>query len=861
MRPIFRAALKGALLTTTVIGFSAGAYAQPSEVEEIVVEGIFIPDEKRATSEISNVLDEEALARTGDSDIAVTLQRVTGLSLVRGKFVFVRGLGERYSSALLDGSALPSPEPLRRVVPLDVFPNALLGGALVQKTYSPQFPAEFGGGLIEVRTKAVPDEQFAEFGVSLGYNTASTGKTGLSYYGGGLDILGIDDGTRNRPQALIDNPLLENISDAENAAIAEEIANRWTIDAEKNAPDIGLDFVYGDRFDGDEQSLGIIFAANYDSGFTNKFGERNTFVSTAQGITTNDRISPEVCDNPEFDGGGEDCGLRSTEWEIALNGLFSAGLEIDSDNTVKFTSLILRKSTREATIEKGEFAADPGTLRTESRIDWVSQQLWTNQLSGEHYLDLFSGDVFDNTQINWRALYATAERNTPLRRTTRYEFDDVLGQFELLTRTDANRTDWGQLKDNIYDVGLDIVQPSTIGDYQIDWKGGIGYQDKDRVSDVQRYAFLIPGAVNRDLLQLVPEIIFGPANIGPGQILLGEFIDNTDQFEAGLELFHLYGQFDAQLTDTIRLAAGFRYEDSEQTSDTIDRATDERVFITQKGEYLLPAITATWEFYDNMQFRLAYSQTLSRPDLRELSSATFLDPDRDRPIRGNPELTITEITNYDARWEWYFGPGQFATIGVFYKEFTNPIERTFGILGEGPLRSFVNNPSAELLGVEAEIEYILPINDWLGDSWRSAEFYVKANAAFIDSEITIDQDATQAQQTDTVRRLQGQSDVLANFQIGFDDFETGEKANLLLNFTGDRIDDVGLFGVPNVVEKPPILLDFNYSRRLEVFSGDFEVSFKAQNILNDDFLLTVGDEVFEQYEIGRSFSLGVKTFF
>jgi len=190
------------LMGTTALAVSGVALAQdtgPEIADEIVVRGINIPDEKRATSEISAVIDRESFVRTGDSDIAGALARVAGLSISEGKFVIVRGLNERYSSVTLDGSPLPSPEPLQRVVPLDLIPTSFLEGSLVQKTYSPQYSAEFGGGLVELRTRSIPDENYFSLSLSTGINTVTNAQDGLTYDGGDLDWLGFDDGTRSIP--------------------------------------------------------------------------------------------------------------------------------------------------------------------------------------------------------------------------------------------------------------------------------------------------------------------------------------------------------------------------------------------------------------------------------------------------------------------------------------------------------------------------------------------------------------------------------------------------------------------------------------------------------------------------------------
>lgn len=213
MKIKFNTAL-GALLGTTAFTIVSSAMAQDAPAidtssidDEIVVRGTNIPDEKRATSEIAAVLDEASFQRTGDSDIASALRRVTGLSISDGKFVIVRGLNERYSTVTIDGSPLPSPEPLRRVVPLDIIPTSILSGSLVQKTFSPQYSAEFGGGLIELRTKAVPDEFYFNVGASIGLDLATTAREGLTHDGGSRDWLGFDDGTRNLPPGLFGDPL------------------------------------------------------------------------------------------------------------------------------------------------------------------------------------------------------------------------------------------------------------------------------------------------------------------------------------------------------------------------------------------------------------------------------------------------------------------------------------------------------------------------------------------------------------------------------------------------------------------------------------------------------------------------------
>ncbi|WP_374764927.1 TonB-dependent receptor domain-containing protein [Yunchengibacter salinarum] len=870
--------LKRALMASWVVLLPATgqmAAAQDSDtqgmpggdIEEVVVQGQYVPDEKRNTSEISNVLDSEAFARTGDGDIAVALSRVTGLSMSDGKFVIVRGLGERYQTALLDGSLLPSPSPLRRVVPLDIFPTALLESVLVQKTFSPEYPGQFGGGVINMRTKAVPDEFFMEVGVGTEVNTATTFKRGLDYDGPNSEAFTFGGSLRDLPDPLSNaianstgtNSLL-GLSQQELEVAGESLPNRYSIDLEDNLPGLDMSFALGDVTNIDGTDLGFTFALDYDFDTQNKFGLRRTFAVREDGsLDINQDLSQAVCERSEFEGGGDDCGRRETRQNFSLNGLFSVGAEFNANHAVKATTTVLRQSTKSAVIEKGEFAFDPGTLFTRSRIDWVERQVWSNQISGDHAFDLIGGD-FQRTMVKWRANYSRADRDAPLRRQLTFEFFEFDQSTRLDPRFDRNETTFAALDDESIEAGIDIIQPVTVGEMPVDFKAGFTYYDKDRSSAFRRFNFEFPsaGQLPDTLLQRPPETIFGPRNIGPGGITLRDSTNPSDTFLGQFENVQAYVGVDAQVTPSLRLAAGMRLEDLSKQVDTFRIGpAGERIRVTLDAEQYLPAFTATWEFQPNMQFRLGYSQTIDLPDLRELSNSVFLDEEGFQQ-RGNPELELAEIENFDARFEWYFGNDESLSVAAFYKDFTNPIERTFNIRGLSIIRSFDNADSAELLGIEAELDKKLNFQNWFGWDWlgEDREFYIKTNVSVIDSEVTIIPDDNDLR-TNLERNLQGQSDFLYNATIGFDDYINGESAALVFNFTGNRIDDVGLEGRPDVIEEPPIMLNFVYRREIDMFDDTLELKLEAENLLFDDFLRKQGDRIAETYPIGASFSLGL----
>ncbi|MEM8799086.1 MAG: TonB-dependent receptor [Pseudomonadota bacterium] len=891
--------IKAILLASTVFlapGLAAAQTQQAPEeddaptpsnaagVEELFVTGTFIPDEKRATSEIADLIDAEDFLQTGDSDIAVALTRVTGLSLVDGKFVFVRGLGQRYSNAILDGAALPSPEPLSRTIPLDIFPTALIGGTLIQKTFSPEYPGQFGGGIISIRTKSIPEEAFLNLGVSTAFNTVSTIEDGLQFEGSTTDFLGIDGGLRSLPAELAADPLLESTFGADLEAAGEALPNIYSLDFEPLAPDVNINFSAGNRFDLGDFSLGVLVAIDYGSEQRNRNGVRNTFgafdVSSGE-LSTEDQINPEACIAAGLpDELVEGCGVRSTIWEVGLNGVLALGLDYGENHSVKYVTTVLRQTTQEGIIETGNRPSISDGIVADIRLDQIERQVWFNQLTGEHFLPIWgdSGFLTGDFQINWRAAYSAGDRDVQLRREYFYEFQPFFGLFSLSANDNGNLTSFGDLEDETLDFGLDITQPLTIANKLIDMKFGFAYLDQSRDSGFLRYFFDVPVGFGILELAQAPESIFSPENIAPGGFEISEFIDPSDAFTASFTNIQAYVGFDVELIpEKLRAAVGFRYENSEQLTTTTAAIflpnAGELITDTLEDEFFLPAVTLTYSFLENLQLRFAYSQTLSRPDLRELSLSAFLDNERDRIVIGNPDLVNTELENFDLRLEWYFARDEFVTLGFFYKDLTNPIERTFGLQGNVPFFSFINADNGKLIGVEGEVKKNLPINEWLDWSIvKDKEFYVQLNAAYIDSEVTIDFGPPgTVSPTNPVRPLQGQSNVIVNFRIGYDDFENGSRAAFLLNFTNDRIAEVGLgispepgelpTGSPDVIENPPLMVDFVYGKSFELADTAFEFTFKASNLLNDDIFLTQGDEIFENFTIGRTFSIGLKASF
>lgn len=810
------------------------AQQQPNLIEEISVIGQFVPDEKRGTDQISNVVGEEQFTRSGDSNIAESLKRVSGLSTVAGKYVYVRGLGERYATTLLNGAILPSPEPLNRVVPMDLFPTGVLESVLVQKTYSAAYPGEFGGGVLQMRTKKSTDEFFWNFASTVGVVDNATFKDGFTVPGGDTDWLGIDDGYRAPSAELLSATANNNqlkkksrftgvgVPVEELEAVGESFNNQYTPSQEETPPNVNVSTALGNFYDLGSSGMKLNYLASFD--YSNSWDvnriERNTYVPGSAGLDIQ-----------------EDLDFVGTENSVDLSAIVSAGLDLNENNNIRFTSLILRQTDDRVFQVEGETLDAPDLETTE--LQWVERQIASSQLQGDHYFPAFNEAV-----INWRYSDITATREAPDRRY--YRFDG--GEFS--SRVDGNIRSFDELEDNATEIGVDLTMV-FYGPMNSIITPKIGYvsSEKERDSEVRRFGFAFNGPIANDNELLVKplEEILAPENITEDGFVMRELTRPTDSYKANNSLEAFYGQVEFNFDDRLRLTFGGRQEDFEQVSTTFDlfRPTTS-ISADLKQKEFLPAFSATFINYDH-QFRFAYSETVSRPDFRELSTSPFINPETGREIFGNPNLDITSITSYDFRWEWYFGFADYVSAGYFYKEFVDPIEAVI-FSPVDPRVTYINAQSAENQGIEIEgykrLDFLGPLGE---------DFYVQGNVSFIDSFVNI-RESDLGSLTSSSRALQGQSDMLFNAQIGYEPY-SGTTATLLYHYFGDRIDSVGIEGAPDLIQEGYGELNFIFIKELD---RNWQITAKAKNMLDARSEITQGSLLTNGFNLGREFSLQVQ---
>ncbi len=832
--------------------------AEQRTLETVQVRYRYIPDERRSTSEVSSLLDAGDFQLQGDGDAAAALRRVAGVTTSDNKFVYVRGLNERYSSATLNGSPLPSPAPLRRVAPLDLFPTSALSGILVQKTYSPNLPGEFGGGLVDIRTRAVPDDRFLNVSFDISGDTETSFQSGLLYDGSDTDWLGIDDGARDLPGfdlATENYDFGRAFTDDSSLLVMQE---------GDVAPNFSFGVTAGDVYDlSTDITMGILGSVGYSNEWSTREGIRGQAVRPSIN-------SPEIAAEEQRE-------RRSTQNTVGVNALAVIGLELYQDHEVQFTALGTRSSEKEARTIIGTTEEDAGVFRDDS-LEWFERQLWTTQLRGEH--------VFPNLmdlEVEWRGSYSEAQRDAPFQLSNRYR-EDANGDFILSSSPAANRIQYSDVQDDTTDFGLDFKLPLQFnGDWfsEVNLLAGYSYVENDRFASVRIFDITgIGGLANANGIRL--DYIYSALfNGGPGSVQETGGIQFPEAYIATLETDAAYFQIDTQITPFVRAAIGGRYESAIQAVDTItlngpsagnfveaciERQADQSC---DSKEDFLPAATITVTPFQDFQIRFGYSETLTRPQFRELAPTQFVNTETDVSFVGNPFLQNASISNYDIRAEYYFDRGQFLTFGLFYKEMESPIEEVLVSIGNVTNTSFVNVPSAELYGFEVEYEQILPMFDWTNwDFFRDRDFTVKTNYTWSDSEISADgtiainggtptspvlSTVSAAGRIEDGRQLQGQSEHLFNLQLGLSNNDTGSEMNVLLNYASERIRSGESIadGLPAIIEQPPMTVDFVYSRPVDLGGAEYELSFNASNIFGDDF---------EAYQQGGGVTVDVDTY-
>jgi len=770
-------------------------------------------DERKQASVMSDFVGSEQMAKSGDSDAAAALTRVAGLTLIDGKYAVIRGMGDRYTQVLMNGAVMRSPDPSSQSVNLDLFPASILDSIEVQKTYSSDVPGAFGGGVIKLRTKALPEEDFFKVKVSSGGNSQVTGKGVISQQSSGSDYLGMDDGLRDLP---VTSEPFKNLSD-ERAKLFEL---RYQTKQQTARPNLGVSASFGQLFDVMGMDAGYQSYLSYNNKWSYQQGEQFSYGAGGGKLILNDDVDYE-----------------SSKYSVNVTGLLNAGIESEH-HELKSTTALIRKSHRITRVEEGKDSEADLYIR-ETELEWSERELFSQQFNAKHRLS-------QQLTVDWLLGFSSASLDTPDR--ISYSYDDEISQDINNLYFSKNQTERSflTLNDDSSNLGFNLswkIEPYSF--VKINAKAGYSFDTTERESQEKIYKAVWHNASNppQDIISSAnPNEVLSHDNIRDDGFIYKDLTPPSASFNATSETTAVYSLLETTWFDDLDVVLGARNESFSQQVHTFDFTSGEAIDIDQTTDNLLPSILATYRFTGAIQARFAMATTVNRPSMLELSSSRWHDPDSGDILQGNPRLTEATIDHFDARVEFYGAGANSVSLAYFNKSFDAPIERTL-LPSVDKVISFQNADSADNSGFEVDFRWdldFIPTGNYI---WG-----MSGNYSVIDSNVVLTAGHSEFSNT---RAMQGQSPYTMNLMLTLDNDEYGVESALVVNEIGERISQVSTGDVPHVFEQPFTALDFTLSKSLD--RGKF--SLKLKNILDSERLYLQGSETYKRSKPGIDFSM------
>jgi TonB-dependent receptor len=789
-----------------------------------------------------DAIGREEISRTPDGDAAEALKRVPGLSVVDGKFAYIRGLGERYSSTSLNGAPLASPVPDKNVVPLDMFPTNLLESVVTSKTYTPDQPGDYAGGHVELRTRDYPLQRELRFSVSTGYNTVTTFKDGLGYAGGGLDFLGFDDGTRDLPATIPADRQVRfgaGFSRAELETIGKSFGGDWGPTRQDLRPPLSASVSLGDAVQIFGRRLGYIGSLNWSDSpsMRGDYIERQFVGENETGVIA------------EIDYVG-----RHTVRNASLGGLINMAYELAPGHELRSNFVYSSLSEDEAREYEG-WNLDSNTDQLNTRIRFLGQSMSNGQVEGTHLLGWLGQSLLD-----WRAGYTRAARYEPGTREVLYR-QNPDGVFRWENFIQSGSVFHQELEDTGGSGAVSLQTPFTLRGLPSSLKLGASAQLRDRDVYTRRFRFSpAPGGfIDEEIRALQPNELLDPGHIARDGFEINEATFRSDNYTAADDRTAAFAMVDLSLHRRLRAVAGARIERTEQIVTPHDLGPQNQAPLEgadRSSTEVLPAVNVTFAWTPSVNLRAGAARTLARPELRELAPFNFADYAGGANVIGNPNLEITTIDNFDLRWEWFFRPSAVVSLSGFYKQFRNPIEVAI-LPSTELLKTWVNVESADNFGIEVEFRSDLGL---LSDELENVS--LNTNVTFVQSEVQTGgtvpvylpgTGSTEVTLSEEDRPLQGQSDYVINAGLTWIT-PWGASASGLFNRFGQRIDAVGGISLPAEYEEARSQLDLVFEQPLPQ-GASFKIS--ANRLMGNVVTFKQFDEVLREYDLGRSISVSL----
>jgi outer membrane receptor protein involved in Fe transport len=781
-------------------------------------------EEQRNATNIVSAITAEQIQKSPDGDAGEAVQRVSGVTVQDGRYVFVRGLGERYTTSSLNGARIPSPEPEKKVVPLDLFPSSLLEGITTSKTFTPDQPGDFSGAAVNLKTREFPARRVVTFSVSAGLNSAATGKDLMRAPFVGQEWRGLAGSERAIPSEAEAAGDLRGLDQSQINNVIGSFRNAWSGRADQGSPNGGFGLTLG----GEDPIFGQ--PVGYIGSFTYSYGQE---------IRAEEQRSLIIARGSGFEPLNQATGSTSRN-SVLWGGILNLSTRVGTRNKFGFNNNYNRSADNEAIRfagENDEFNVDLDV----TRLTFIERSVRSHQLTGEHLLG-------DDHMVDWSLTGSWVNRYEPDRSDIAYitEIDPVTLESQpvrwLGAARSATRT-FSDLDENAYEgqanYRLFLGSSATPAILKV----GTAYRAVDRTMDSRAFDITNRGLSPADR-QLAPEVIFAGPFAEDSRLSL--FVNaNGGRYDAQDRLGAGYAQAELQLTDRLRLIGGARLEHWTLDLNTLSSQGVETVTDIENTD-VLPALALNYQLREDQVVRVSASQTLSRPEYREISPVQSFEPIGGIITFGNPDLRRALIQNYDARWEWYPAPGEVLSVGVFAKRFEDPIERVFVTQTGGPANSFVNAENAHNYGVELEIRKGLGML-----TPALAPLTVFANTTLMQSEITPG-NTDISSLTSTDRPMVGQAEYVINSGLTYGN-GGGLSATALYNVVGPRIVEAGAQPFPDAYEQARHVVDLSVQFPL---IANTSLKLDAKNLLDSPIEIEQGGVIRSRYRTGREFSLG-----
>jgi hypothetical protein len=786
---------------------------------------------QRSNTALSSGLAADFIRRTPDKNTGEVLKRVSGTSIQDGKFVVVRGLSDRYNSAVINNALLPSTEPDKKAFSFDVIPSSLIDNIIINKTATPELPGEFAGGLIQINTKDVPARDLLSVGVSIGFNTQSAFQDFTSNERNGNDWIGFDDRTRGLPKGFPTRAQVYRAGNTQQKIAWSRLFNNEVYKEKTSTalPTQTYNITWGksNRFK-NGGVLGTIFSVQYRTSMLKFDVERKLHQQDGKAIVN---LTDEQNKYSVNTGAIANISYVKGKHKISFKNLFN---QLFEDN------YYTRSGNNEDRIQDINFRSSVLNQRS----------LYSSQLEGDHQL------TKSGIKLRWNGNFAYNWKSQPDLRTSSYT--KSTGSTQPFTNNDDDtRRFFSDLKDYSYGANGAITIPFSLNKVKQTFKtgGSTLIRIRDFRSRLFQYEPASPTLFDDTKEQLPYDQIFAGNNIGTDGFVVNETTNNQDKYFGVSVLNGMYGMFDNKFGERVRLVWGVRVENFQQFLTTKNVSAKRVVVDTEKWD-VLPSFNFTYSPNTKNSVRVSGSRTVARPEFREIAPFSFYDYEANYGVNGNVNLQRSSILNGDVRYEFYPKGGEAITIGGFYKYFNDPIELRLDPSSVLDRRNYgySNADNAYTLGAEFEVRKNL---DFVNKSLNN--FSIFANLTYIYSKVTLQGS------TPTSRPLQGQSPYLANMGLQYNSKQGGWSGSLLYNRIGQRLSLVGNNDFPDIYERPRDQVDFQLAKK--IFKNKGEVKLTWADILNPAYYFYENvdtkkafssgtDRVFNSYTPGSTITLG-----